>query len=67
MNSPMVILFVAAVVLLTACGLSLWRGKTIGLYGSIEPRTSLFYWLIVVTYGGLGTLCLIFAIRFSTS
>lgn len=57
------VLLIAGVVLLTACGLSLWRGKTVGLYGVIEPRTSVFYWLIVATYGALGMLCLIFAVR----
>ena len=46
-----------------ACAVSLWQGKTIGLYGIIETRTSAFYWIIVVTYGGLGVLCLIFAVR----
>lgn len=58
-----VVLAVAALVLLTACGLSLWSGKTIGLYGVTEARTSAFYWIIVTTYGGLGALCVLFALR----
>jgi uncharacterized membrane-anchored protein len=62
MNSVFVLL-IASVVLLTACALSLWSGKTIGLYGIVETRTSVFYWLIVVTYGGLGVLCLIQAFK----
>jgi hypothetical protein len=57
------VLLIAGVLLLTACGLSLWRGKTIGLYGVIEPRTSVFYWLIVLFYGVLGILCVIFVVR----
>ena len=62
MRSP-VVLLVAGLVLLAACGLSLWRGATIGLYGIIEPRTSVFYWLIVGTYGLLGVLSMVFAVR----
>ena len=57
------VLLVAGLVLLTAGGLSLWRGKTIGLYGAVEPRTSVFYWNIVGAYGVLGVLSLVFAIR----
>lgn len=57
------ILLAAGLALLGACVLSLWTGKTVGLYGVIETRASVFYWLIVVTYGGLGVLCLIFAFR----
>ena len=62
MNS-VILLVTAGVVLLTACALSLWNGKTVGLYGAIETSTSLFYWVIVVTYGGLGGLCLLFGLR----
>lgn len=49
--------------LLVACGLSLWSGKTPGLYGAIETRASVFYWLIVATYGVLGALGVAFAMR----
>ncbi len=57
------VLIAAGLVLLAACGLSLWSGKTIGLYGVMETRASVFYWLIVATYGVLGVLCLFFAVR----
>jgi hypothetical protein len=60
---PAFVFFPAALLLLTACVVSLWAGKTVGLYGIIETRTSIFYWIIVVTYGGLGILSLIFAFR----
>ena len=57
------VLLVAGVLLLAVCGLSLWRGKTIGPYGIVEPQTSVFYWLIVAAYGALGALSLVFALR----
>lgn len=60
---PALLLAVAGVVLLTACAFSLWSGKTIGLYGVTETRASVFYWIILATYGGLGLLCLVFAFR----
>lgn len=60
---PAPILLVAAIVLLGAAGLSLWRGRTPGLYGVMEPRTSAFFWIIVGAYLLLGGLSLIFAIR----
>jgi hypothetical protein len=62
MNRVLVLLG-AGLVLVTACAVSLWRGKTIGLYGVIETPVSIFYWIIVITYGVLGVLCLISAIR----
>jgi len=62
MNAVLVLL-IASVALLTACAFSLWTGKTVGLYGMIETRASVFYWLIVLTYGGLGVLSLTFAVR----
>lgn len=64
--NPVLVFLIAAVVLLTACALSLWSGKTIGLYGIVETRASVFYWLTVVTYAGLGVLCLISALRVSS-
>jgi len=61
-NSALIILF-AGIVLLLAGALSLFFGKTIGLYGVIENRASIFYWIIVVTYLVLGSLCLSGAYR----
>ena len=56
-------LLIAAAVLLGAGAWSLLAGKTIGLYGVIEPRGSIFYWIIVTSYLGLGTLCVAGAVR----
>jgi hypothetical protein len=57
------VLLAPGLALLTACILSLLSGKTFGLYGVTETRSSVFYWLIVVTYGGLALLCFVFALR----
>lgn len=54
---------IAGVVLLAAGIVSLILGKTIGLYGVVETRASIFYWIIVVVYIGLGGLCLLGALR----
>ena len=35
---------------------SLWAGKTIGLYGVIETRSSPFYWIIVIVCIALGVM-----------
>ena len=51
------------VVLLALCALSLWHGRTIGLYGVVETRATIFYWMLVAAYGGLGALSVIFAVR----
>ena len=61
--TAILILVAAGILLLTACAASLWTGKTVGLFGVTETRASLFYWIIVVTYGGLGVLCLTFCMR----
>ena len=61
--NPVLVLTIAAVVLLALCGLSLWSGRTIGLYGVTELPTGPFYWIIVATYGALGGLCVLFAVR----
>lgn len=60
---PSVMLFASGLILLAACGVSLWAGKTVGPYGVMETRASVFYWLIVGTYGGLGVLSVVFAVR----
>jgi hypothetical protein len=52
------------IVLLVAFAASLWTGRTIGLYGAIETRSSIFYWIVLLTYGGLGVLSVLFALRF---
>jgi hypothetical protein len=68
-NRPMsaaVVLLIAALALLTACGVSLWTGKTIGLYGMTETRTSVFYWIIIATYGAVGVLSMLAALRILT-
>lgn len=52
----------AGLVLLALCALSLWNGKTVGPYATIETPASVFYWIIVVTYGGLGALSIVFAL-----
>jgi hypothetical protein len=49
-------LIAIGVALLAAGVVSLILGKTIGLYGVIETRGSVFYWIIVSTYFGLGGL-----------
>ena len=61
--SAAIVLLIATLVLLTACGVSLWAGKTIGLYGMTETRASVFYWIIVASYGALGGLCGLFTLR----
>ena len=58
MPSIALIYLAAAILLLTAGIASLIAGKTIGLYGMIEPRSSIFFWVIVVTYLGLGAMSL---------
>ena len=60
MNTTVYILLAAAVILLTAGIISIYAGKTVGLYGVIETRSSIFYWIIVATYMGLGLMCLFF-------
>ena len=62
-TTAVLILVAAGVLLLVACAASLWSGKTVGLYGVTESRSTPFYWILVVTYGGLGVLCLLFALR----
>jgi hypothetical protein len=60
----MTIFVTSAGIVLAALGAwSLWAGKTIGLYGVIETRTSPFYWIIVLTYLGLGALNVISGVR----
>ena len=54
---------IAGHALLALCAWSLWNGKTVGLYGTLETLSSVFYWLIVVTYGGLGVLSVVFAFK----
>ena len=56
-------LLLLGVLLLAAGAASLYFGKTIGLYGVMETRASVFYWIIVITYLGLGGGCLFSAIR----
>lgn len=63
MNSTIYILLAAAVILLSAGIVSIYAGKTIGLYGAIETRSSIFYWIIVVTYMGLGLMCILMIFR----
>jgi hypothetical protein len=53
----------AGVALLALCVLSIWHGKTVGLYGAFETPSSIFYWIIVVTYAGVGALSLVFAFK----
>jgi uncharacterized membrane protein YidH (DUF202 family) len=53
----------AGLVLLTLAALSLWYRTTVGPYGTMETRSSVFYWIIVTSYGGLGLLSVIFAIK----
>lgn len=63
MNSTIYILIAAAVILLTAGIASIYAGKTIGIYGAMETRSSIFYWFIVVTYLGLGLMCVFVILR----
>ena len=63
MLNTTLIFIVAGVLLLLAGALSLFYGKTIGLYGIIETRASIFYWIIVASYLGLGLGCLFGAYR----
>lgn len=58
-----VILLATGVLCLAAAGISLRRGRTIGLYGVLESRGSVFYWILVGTYTLLGVLSLFFALR----
>ena len=62
-NLIFVFLF-AGVFLLFLSGLSLYLGKTIGLYGTIEDQSSIFYWIIITTYLALGFGSLFSAYRF---
>jgi hypothetical protein len=61
--TALAVLVVAGIVLLVLCAVSIWSGRTVGLYGAMETRASIFYWIIVITYGGLGALCLFFALQ----
>ena len=63
MLNTTLIFIVAGVLLLLAGALSLFYGKTIGLYGIIETRASIFYWIIVASYLVLGLGCLFGAYR----
>ena len=56
-------LLLAGFILLAAGIISLLMGKTIGLYGVVETRQSIFYWIIVIVYLVLGGLCWFNAIR----
>ena len=56
--------FIIAGLVLLGFGIwSLLAGKTIGLYGIIETRSSPFYWIILIVLLGLGILNIIDGLR----
>jgi hypothetical protein len=57
------ILIVAGFVLLGLGIWSLWAGKTIGLYGIVESRSSIFFWIIVLAYFVIGVFNLLSGLR----
>ncbi len=57
--------FIIAGLVLFGFGLwSLLAGKTIGLYGIIETRSSPFYWIMVIVLLGLGIINMVAGLRF---
>lgn len=58
-----VVLIGAGIILIALGGWSLWAGKTIGLYGMVETRSSPFYWIIVAVLFSLGGLNVWFGIK----
>ncbi|OGZ33659.1 MAG: hypothetical protein A2Y98_01865 [Candidatus Portnoybacteria bacterium RBG_19FT_COMBO_36_7] len=59
----MYIYIIAGLILL---GIGIWSlaaGKTIGLYGMIESRSSPFYWIITIVCLGLGILNIVLGFR----
>jgi succinate dehydrogenase/fumarate reductase cytochrome b subunit len=63
-NMSTFLIFIIAGVVLLGFGIwSLLAGKTIGLYGIIETRSSPFYWIIVIVLLGLGIFNIVAGLR----
>jgi hypothetical protein len=61
---PLSLILIFAGIIFILFGIwSLWAGKTIGLYGIVESRSSLFFWIIVLAYFVIGVFNLLAGLR----